>query len=124
MKTSPCMIRYEMLPSDALKVGLIKIPLGALLTKCSPVHYVPGTTISPMYKELSALITRKAAYVYLPIHNIFLGVHRVCQATPIESTFYTIHFAIYTVCLIVSNVWILDCQNKWCYGWQIKLRPH
>ncbi len=41
------MIRYEMLPSDALKVDLIKIPLEALVTKCSLIHFVPGTTISP-----------------------------------------------------------------------------
>ncbi len=46
------MIHYETLPSDALKVGLIKIPLEALVTKCSLVHYVPGTTISPTYSTI------------------------------------------------------------------------
>ncbi len=46
MKISPCMICYEMLPSDALKIGFIKILLEALAIKCSLVHYVQGTIIS------------------------------------------------------------------------------
>ncbi len=45
------MIHCETLPSDALKVGLIKISLETLVIKCSLVHDGPGTTIFPIKNQ-------------------------------------------------------------------------
>ncbi len=75
------MIHYEMFPSDALKVGLIKIWLEVIVTKCFLVHYVPGTTISLkrfllvfaviMQKSYRIRIVRKSSHVWMALRLCF-----------------------------------------------------